>query len=42
MLALDEIEHSPTRLTPGTLDGHVILVTGRVGAVWHTAIQLSR
>lgn len=39
--ALTANEHGPTRLAPGALDGHVILVTGGAGAVGHAAIQLA-
>lgn len=34
-------ECGPARLGPGTLDGHVVLVSGGAGAVGHAAIQLA-
>ena len=34
-------EDGPTRLSPGALDGRVVLVTGGAGAVGHAAIQLA-
>jgi NADPH2:quinone reductase len=40
--ALTVAEGGPTRLTPGALDGKVILVAGGAGAVGHAAIQLAR
>ena len=35
-------EDGPDRLSPGALDGRVVLVTGGAGAVGHAAIQLAR
>lgn len=40
--ALTVAEDGPTRLSPGALDGKVILVAGGAGAVGHAAIQLAR
>ncbi|NEA35756.1 NADPH:quinone reductase [Streptomyces sp. SID13031] len=40
--ALTVIEGGPARLSPGALDGKVILVAGGAGAVGHAAIQLAR
>lgn len=34
-------ECGPSRLGPGALDGHVVLVSGGAGAVGHAAIQLA-
>lgn len=39
--ALTVHEHGPSRLSPGALDGRVVLVQGGVGAVGHAAIQLA-
>jgi NADPH2:quinone reductase len=35
-------ENGPARLSPGSLEGRVVLVTGGAGAVGHAAIQLAR
>jgi len=35
-------EDGPDRLSPGALEGRVVLVTGGAGAVGHAAIQLAR
>ncbi|MDX6283705.1 MAG: NADPH:quinone reductase [Kribbellaceae bacterium] len=40
--ALTVAEGGPTRLSPGALEGKVILVAGGAGAVGHAAIQLAR
>jgi NADPH2:quinone reductase len=40
--ALTVSEGGPTRLSPGALDGKVILVAGGAGAVGHAAVQLAR
>ncbi|WP_344841133.1 NADPH:quinone reductase [Kribbella ginsengisoli] len=40
--ALTVAEDGPTRLSPGALEGKVILVAGGAGAVGHAAIQLAR
>lgn len=40
--ALTVGEGGPARLSPGALDGKVILVAGGAGAVGHAAIQLAR
>jgi NADPH2:quinone reductase len=40
--ALTVAEGGPTRLSPGALDGRVVLVAGGAGAVGHAAIQLAR
>jgi NADPH2:quinone reductase len=40
--ALTVAEDGPARLTPGTLDGRVVLVAGGAGAVGNAAIQLAR
>lgn len=40
--ALTVWEDGPSRLTPGSLDGAVVLVAGGAGAVGHAAIQLAR
>lgn len=40
--ALTVAEGGPTRLSPGALDGKVILVAGGAGAVGHAAVQLAR
>jgi NADPH2:quinone reductase len=40
--ALTVDEDGPTRLSPGALDGKVILVAGGAGAVGHAAIQLAK
>lgn len=40
--ALTSNEHGPDRLSPGSLAGHTVLVTGGAGAVGHAAIQLAR
>lgn len=40
--ALTVAEGGPTRLSPGALDGKVVLVAGGAGAVGHAAIQLAR
>jgi NADPH2:quinone reductase len=40
--ALTVHEDGPARLSPGALDGQVVLVTGGAGAVGHAAIQLAR
>ncbi|NUP73110.1 MAG: NADPH:quinone reductase, partial [Sinomonas sp.] len=40
--ALTASEHGPARLSPGTLEGQTVLVTGGAGAVGHAAIQLAR
>jgi NADPH:quinone reductase len=40
--ALTVHEDGPDRLSPGALDGRVVLVTGGAGAVGHAAIQLAR
>ncbi|WP_213816058.1 zinc-binding dehydrogenase [Glaciihabitans sp. dw_435] len=39
--ALTSAETGPSRLAPGALAGHTILVTGGAGAVGHAAIQLA-
>jgi NADPH2:quinone reductase len=39
--ALTAREGGPTRLSPGTLDGVVVLVAGGAGAVGHAAIQFA-
>ena len=40
--ALTANESGPEQLTPGSLDGQHVLVTGGAGAVGHAAIQLAR
>jgi NADPH2:quinone reductase len=40
--ALTVSERGPSRLSPGALDGRVVLVAGGAGAVGHAAIQLAR
>ncbi|MBC7725283.1 MAG: NADPH:quinone reductase [Burkholderiaceae bacterium] len=40
--ALTVSEDGPSRLSPGALDGRVVLVAGGAGAVGHAAIQLAR
>ena len=40
--ALTVHEDGPSRLSPGALDGRVVLITGGAGAVGHAAIQLAR
>jgi NADPH2:quinone reductase len=40
--ALTAHDRAPQRLTPGSLAGLVVLVTGGAGAVGHAAIQLAR
>lgn len=40
--ALTVAESGPARLSPGALDGKVILVAGGAGAVGHAAVQLAR
>lgn len=40
--ALTSNEHGPARLSPGSLAGRTVLVTGGAGAVGHAAIQLAR
>jgi NADPH2:quinone reductase len=40
--ALTASEGGPTRLSPGALDGKVVLVAGGAGAVGNAAIQLAR
>jgi NADPH2:quinone reductase len=40
--ALTVAEDCPSRLSPGALSGHVILVAGGAGAVGNAAIQLAR
>jgi NADPH2:quinone reductase len=40
--ALTITEGGPRRLSPGALDGKVVLVAGGAGAVGHAAIQLAR
>jgi NADPH:quinone reductase len=40
--ALTASEDGPDRLTPGSLDGKVVLVAGGAGAVGNAAIQLAR
>lgn len=40
--ALTVAEGGPTRLSPGALEGKVVLVAGGAGAVGHAAIQLAR
>jgi NADPH2:quinone reductase len=40
--ALTVHEDGPSRLSPGALEGRVVLVTGGAGAVGHAAIQLAR
>jgi NADPH:quinone reductase len=40
--ALTVHEDGPSRLSPGALDGRVVLVSGGAGAVGHAAIQLAR
>jgi NADPH2:quinone reductase len=40
--ALTVAEGGPARLSPGALDGKVVLVAGGAGAVGHAAIQLAR
>lgn len=40
--ALTVHEDGPSRLSPGALDGRVVLVAGGAGAVGHAAIQLAR
>lgn len=40
--ALTANENGPARLSPGSLSGHAVLVTGGAGAVGHAAIQLAR
>ena len=40
--ALTTHEHGPARLSPGALDGKVVLAAGGAGAVGHAAIQLAR
>ncbi len=39
--ALTVHEDGPAHLSPGALEGHVVLVTGGAGAVGHAAIQLA-
>ena len=39
--ALTVHENGPARLSPGSLDGRVVLVAGGAGAVGHAAIQLA-
>lgn len=40
--ALTSNQNGPDRLSPGSLEGRVVLVTGGAGAVGHAAIQLAR
>ena len=40
--ALTSKQNGPARLSPGSLEGQVVLVTGGAGAVGHAAIQLAR
>jgi NADPH2:quinone reductase len=40
--ALTVFEGGPTRLSPGALDGRVVLIAGGAGAVGHAGIQLAR
>ena len=40
--ALTSMEDGPARLSPGSLAGRTVLVTGGAGAVGHAAIQLAR
>jgi NADPH2:quinone reductase len=40
--ALTVHEDGPSRLSPGALEGRIVLVTGGAGAVGHAAIQLAR
>ena len=40
--ALTVAEDGPSQLSPGALDGRVVLVAGGAGAVGHAAIQLAR
>lgn len=40
--ALTVAEDGPDRLSPGSLEGRVVLVAGGAGAVGHAAIQLAR
>jgi NADPH2:quinone reductase len=40
--ALTSAQSGPTRLGPGALEGHVVLVAGGAGAVGNAAIQLAR
>ncbi len=40
--ALTVHEDGPARLSPGALDGRLVLVSGGAGAVGHAAIQLAR
>lgn len=40
--ALTANQEGPARLSPGSLEGRVVLVTGGAGAVGHAAIQLAR
>lgn len=40
--ALTVAEGGPTRLSPGALEGKVVLVAGGAGAVGHAAVQLAR
>lgn len=40
--ALTALEDGPARLSPGSLAGRAVLVTGGAGAVGHAAIQLAR
>ncbi|WP_427017482.1 NADPH:quinone reductase [Pseudarthrobacter sp. P1] len=40
--ALTSNQNGPARLSPGSLEGRVVLVTGGAGAVGHAAIQLAR
>ncbi|WP_344170516.1 NADPH:quinone reductase [Kribbella lupini] len=40
--SLTVAEDGPSRLAPGALDGHVVLVAGGAGAVGHAAVQLAR
>ncbi|MET7994750.1 NADPH:quinone reductase [Amycolatopsis sp. NPDC005232] len=40
--ALTVAEDGPTRLAPGALSGHTVLVTGGAGAVGNATIQLAR
>jgi len=40
--ALTVAEDGPSRLSPGAMDGRVVLVAGGAGAVGHAAIQLAR
>lgn len=40
--ALTSSQDGPARLSPGALEGRMVLVTGGAGAVGHAAIQLAR